>query len=89
MSFVEDLAPYLTDFAVPATRNGSASVVGIFDKPYGEAFGMISGNDPVFRCLSSIGMARGDTLVVSGITYTVTHIEADGTGIDLCRLEAA
>jgi hypothetical protein len=89
MAFVESLSPFFTDFAVNVTRNGSASVVGLFDKPYGEAFGMIGGNDPVFRCMSSIGMARGDTLAISGTTYTVTHIEPDGTGIDLCRLEAA
>ena len=72
-----------------ATRNGSGQVVGLFDKSYGEAFGIIAGNDPVFRCLSSVGMARGNTLLIGGTTYTVVSIEADGTGIDLCRLEAA
>ena len=64
-------------------------VVGLFDKSYGEAFGIIAGNDPVFRCLTSVGMARGNTLLIGGTTYTVVSIEADGTGIDLCRLEAA
>lgn len=34
-------------------------------------------------------MARGNTLLIGGTTYTVVSIEADGTGIDLCRLEAA
>jgi hypothetical protein len=34
-------------------------------------------------------MARGNTLVIGGVTYTVTHVEPDGTGIDLCQLEAA
>ena len=80
-------AAFFTDFSVPATRNGSA-VTGLFDKAYGEAFGMIAGNDPVFRCLSSVGMARGDVLVIGGVTYTVIGIEPDGTGIDVCRLEA-
>ncbi len=85
----ETLADFLPDFSTSATRNGSATVSGLFDKAYAEAFGMIAGNDPVFRCLSSVGMARGDTLVISGTTYTVTEIQPDGTGIDLCKLEAA
>ena len=85
----ETLGDFLTDFAVTATRNGTSSVVGVFDKTYAEAFGMIGGNDPVFRCLTSVGMARGNTLLIDGVTYTVTHIEPDGTGIDLCRLESA
>lgn len=71
-----------------ATRNGTVSVVGLFDKAYGESFGLITGNDPVFRCLTSVGMARGDTLVVGSTTYTVAGVEADGAGLDLCRLEA-
>lgn len=85
----ETLADFVVDFGIDVTRNGSATVSGIFDKAYAEAFGMIAGNDPVFRCLSSVGMARGDTLVISGTTYTVTEIQPDGTGIDLCKLEAA
>lgn len=85
----ETLADFLPDFSTSATRNGSATVSGLFDKAYAEAFGLIAGNDPVFRCLSSVGMARGDTLVISGTTYTVTEIQPDGTGIDLCKLEAA
>ena len=89
MAFVEDADPFFADFGVAVTRNGSGSVIGLFDKAYAEAYGMIAGNDPVFRCLSSIGMARGDTLLIAGVTYTVVNIEADGTGIDLCRLEAA
>ena len=72
-----------------ATRNGSEPVTGLFDKAYGEAFGLISGNDPVFRCLTSVGMARGNTLLIGGVTYTVTNVEGDGAGWDVCRLEAA
>lgn len=86
--FVEDHAPYLADFAVSATKNGTTPVSGLFDKAYGEAFGLVSGNDTVFRCTSG-QLARGNTLVVSGTTYTVVSIEADGTGWDVCRLEAA
>jgi hypothetical protein len=88
MAFAEDLDPYFADFSATATRNGTSTVTGLFDKAYAEAFGMISGSDPVFRCLSSVGMARGNTLLIGGVTYTVVNIEADGTGIDVCRLEA-
>lgn len=79
---------FFIDFGTAATI-GAATVVGLFDKSYGEAFGIIAGNYPVFRCLTSVGMARGNTLLIGGTTYTVVSIEADGTGIDLCRLEAA
>jgi len=89
MAFIEDHAPFLADFAVSAVKNGATAVAGLFDKAYGEAFGLIAGNDPVFRCLSSVGMARGNTLVIGGVTYTVASIEPDGTGIDVCRLESA
>jgi hypothetical protein len=87
MAFVEDLSSYFHDAPV-YPRNGSLFAQGFFDNAYAEAFGIISGNDPVFRCLSSVGMARGDTLLIDGVTYTVTHIESDA-GIDLCRLESA
>lgn len=84
----ETAADFLADFSVGALKNGTVAVTGIFDKAYGEAFGLISGNDPVFRCTSG-QLARGDTLLVSSTTYTVVGIEPDGTGWDVCRLEAA
>ena len=88
MAFTEDLTQFFADFAATATKSGVA-VAGIFDKAYGEAFGMIAGNDPVFRTASSTGIVRGDTLVIGGVSYTVVNVEPDGTGLDLCRLEAA
>lgn len=89
MAFVEDIDPFFADFAVSVTRNGSATVIGLFDKAYAEAFGLIAGNDPVFRCMTSVGMVRNDVLVIGGTTYTVIEIQPDGAGIDLCKLEAA
>ena len=80
---------FFTDFAVTATRNGSAQVAGIFDKAYADAFSLVAGNDPVFRCPDGAGVVRGDTLLISATTYTVTHTEPDGTGLMVCRLEAA
>lgn len=83
----ENAVDFLVDFGSTATKNGSTAVVGVFDKAYGEAFGLVAGNDPVFRCPTG-NIARGDTLAIGATTYTVIGIEADGTGWDLCRLEA-
>ena len=88
MAFVEDLTPFFADFAASATKSG-VPVAGVFDKAYGEAFGLIAGNDPVFRTATATGIVRGNTLVIGGVTYTVVAVESDGTGMDLCRLEAA
>ena len=84
----ENPVDFLVDFGSTATKNGSTSVVGVFDKAFAESFGMIAGNDPVFRCPSATGIVRGNTLVIGGVSYTVVGVEADGTGWDLCRLEA-
>ena len=46
----ENPVDFLVDFGSTATKNGSTSVVGVFDKAFAESFGMIAGNDPVFRC---------------------------------------
>lgn len=87
MTFVEDMAPYFADFGATVTKSGNP-VAGIFDAAYTAAFDMIAGSGPVFRCATSAGVVRGDTLVINGTSYTVTVAEADGTGLTLCRLEA-
>lgn len=86
MAFTESFAPFFADFGVLATLNG-APVRGVFDAAYGDAFGMVSGNSPVFRLPSSVAVAIGDTLLVNAITYQVVVIEADGTGMTTLRLE--
>jgi hypothetical protein len=78
---------FFTDFGATVTKNGAA-VAGIFDAAYAAAFDMVAGSGPVFRCATSSGVARGDTLVVNGASYTVTVVEPDGTGLSVCRLEA-
>ena len=85
----ETLSDFLPDFGEAVTRNGSATVTGLFDLPYGESFGLVAGSDPVFRCPASVGIARGDTLLIRSVTYTVIGKEPDGTGWDVCKLEAA
>lgn len=87
MAFVEALPSYFVDFGATATKSGVA-VAGIFDNAYDSAFDMIAGTGPVFRCATSSGVARGNTLVINGTSYTVTVAEPDGTGMTLCRLEA-
>ena len=83
----ENAADFFVDFGATATKSGVA-VAGIFDSAYTAAFDMIAGSGPVFRCASSAGVVRGDTLVINGTSYTVTVTEPDGTGMTLCRLEA-
>jgi len=86
MAFQESFAPFFADFGVLATLNG-APVRGIFDAAYGEAFGLASGNSPVFRLASSVAVAEGNPLIVNAITYLVVGIEPDGTGLTTLRLE--
>jgi hypothetical protein len=83
----ETLTDYFVDFGVNATK-GTATVQGLFDNPSADAFGLISGTNPEFRCFSSAGVVRGDTLVISGTSYKVAQVEPDGTGLSVCRLES-
>lgn len=87
MAFTESFAPFFADFGVDATLNGAA-VRGIFDSAYGESFsGLVAGNGPVFRLASDAGHQSGQTLVVGAVTYTVTSVEPDGTGMTTLQLE--
>ena len=73
---------------------GSASTVnGIFgnvyfDIPAGETG--IEGKQSSFMCRSSdiTDAAHGDSLVVSGTTYTVRGVQPDGTGVTTLILES-
>ena len=73
---------------------GSASTVnGIFGNIYFEIPGgetAIEGKNASFNCRTSdvSAAAHGDTLVVSGTTYTVRGVQADGTGATTLILEA-
>jgi len=85
--FVEDLAPFFSDFGQPATLAGVA-VTGIFDNPYTEAFGMAS-RVPIFQLpTEDLGAAvQGSTLVTGGVTFRVTAVQDDGTGVTTLILE--
>lgn len=82
-------AAFFSDFAIDLTVNGVAAR-GIFDDAYGSAFGgFVDGSGPMVRLPSSVSSMRGNPVVVSGTTYTITSVEPDGTGITLLRLDKA
>lgn len=86
----EDLSTFFStaDFAVPATY-GTATVNGYFDNAYAETLD-VAGRAPqfVFATEDAPSMARGQSLVIGGVTYKVANVEPDGTGVTLARLEA-
>lgn len=87
MAFVESFGQFFGEFGVDATLNGQP-VRGIFDDAYGESFGgLIAGSGPMFRLPSSIAVSQGQPLVLGAVSYTVTGIEPDGTGLTVLRLE--
>ena len=83
----ENLADFFVDFNASATKSGVA-IAGIFVAQAADAFGMVTGNKPVFYCATSAGVARGNTLVIDGISYTVASVEDDKTGQSTYCLEA-
>lgn len=85
--FVENLAPFFSDFAVTATLDG-ASVRGIFDNQYVDVLGVAS-RQPIFTLPTADAAAatQASVLVVEGVTYRVRTIEPDGTGVTVLMLE--
>lgn len=86
----------LDDFAhagvVGFQAGGTRTVNGIFDDPYLDAqlgeYAMDS-SDPRFTAKESdlVGVRRGDTLVVAGVTYDIlTGPQPDGTGMAMLKL---
>jgi hypothetical protein len=68
-----------------------ASIDGIFDDAYrglNTASGEIETSAPALQVKSSdvTGIAHGSTITVNAITYKVTGIEPDGTGVTVLRL---
>lgn len=75
---------------VTATIGAVSGVEGIFDKDYAETFG-ISGAAPALRIISTAApsAAVGDAVTLGAVSYTITAIEPDGTGMTLLRLQEA
>jgi hypothetical protein len=71
-----------------------ASITVLFDNDYKAidlASGVVASLGPVAFCKSAdlTGTVKGGSLVVSSVTYTITNIEPDGTGMTLLRLKKA
>ena len=80
---------FFVDFGVVATI-GAATVIGIFDVPTAEAFGML-GTDPTFTCAAADvpGIAAGQAVTINAVAYTVTAVRPDGTGLTVLMLDKA
>jgi hypothetical protein len=62
---------------------GAATVSGLFRQAYADAAsGLAAGSSPVFDCLASAvpTIARGNTVTINSVNYTVLGIEPDGAG---------
>lgn len=88
MAFLDTTA-FFADFGLTATVGG-ASVRGMFDAAYQEAFGLVGGSRPVFKAATAdvSSASRGTAVVISGTSYTVGEVQPDGTGMTLLVLDA-
>lgn len=93
MAFTEDLTLFFADFGVIANGGtctvGGASVEGIFDNEYSLLAFDIDGSKPALTCRAAdvAGAARGNAVVVNGVSYTIQDIQPDGTGVTVLILE--
>lgn len=69
---------------------GAATVYGVFDDNHLDING-VAASGPALTMLSSdvSTVAYGSSLTVDSVSYTVTAIEPDGTGITVLRLQEA
>jgi hypothetical protein len=94
VAFEEDLLAFLktSDFAVTATYDGSASVVGIFDNAHELAslgLAMQAAARPQFLCRASDVDPDpvGKRITVNDTDYRVAEHQPDGTGFTLLILK--
>jgi len=85
---IDDLSPYLQDFGVLSTLNGTP-LLGIFDNEAGNVLNMLGGQTPIFHCAAAdlTSDPRGKTLIINSISYTVRDNKPDGTGLNILELE--
>jgi len=91
MAFAEDMSPYFdtdTGYGVACLFNGSLTVNCLFDNAYGDVLGA-GGTVPTITgpTASLAAIERGDTVVVASVSYTITNVEPDATGVTVLRLE--
>lgn len=88
----EDSATFFNtaDHGIEATI-GAATVAGLFDNGYAEAFGIAAGSKPTFLCavadLPALTLGT-TTAVIDGTTYTIVESQPEGHGLTLLVLEA-
>ena len=81
------------EYGVAATYSGS-TVYGIFDNDYfdgiADAGVPVESAQPRFLCRTAdvSSVAHDETILISGVTYTIVGIEPDGTGMTNLILEA-
>lgn len=84
MAFTEDLSVFFDtdDFAIAATYNGATTVNVIFDRSYLQTLGIVNGTDPQALAQASDipTTAVGNTLLISGTTYTIRSREEQDDG---------
>jgi hypothetical protein len=96
-SNVDRLAFFNPDeFGVGAILTSSSSgseceVVGIFDNQHLSldlGAGTVSTSELQFMCRTSdvVGYTQGDKLDLDGVSYEITDVQADGTGITTLKL---
>lgn len=87
--FAEDLSPFFSaaEFGSAATLDGVA-VTGIFDSAYVDVLGIAS-RSPMFTLptANTTATTQASVLVAAGITYRVTSVQPDGTGVTTLLLE--
>lgn len=89
MAYAEDLSPFFDpEMDGDTALLDGASVNGIFQNGYAEAFGMAA-HDSRFTCPAAATdtTTQASVLVVRGITYRVRSIQPDGTGVCTLLLE--
>ena len=91
MAFVEDFAPFFSDFGVPCTPESGAAVDVILDRAYiARLGGEISAAGPVAVAQSTdvADWPAHETIVtISGTRYVLRDLQPDGTGLTTLALE--
>lgn len=89
--FAEDLSPFFDvagGFAVTATVGGSSFPV-MFDNGYQSALGgLVESTAPQCMAKSAdvAAVVQGTSITINSVAYTVTGVQADGTGVTTLQL---
>jgi hypothetical protein len=95
VAFTEDLDPFFNvdEFAELATCADVSTIAVIFDRAHIEVLGLgggVGGTEPMALAKASDvaakSLTRNSTLVVRGVTYYVTDLRPDGTGLTVLVL---